>query len=54
MNMSTEVSTLLNNFPDVCTSRPKFNSRIETSPIAERKHSAMEQTCLAQSNPSPI
>ena len=38
----------------VGTTRPKFDSRLESSSIAERQGSAMALTCLAQSNPAPV
>ena len=38
----------------VGTSRPKFDSKLESSSITERKDSSMALTCLAQSNPSPM
>ena len=38
----------------VGTTRPKFDSRLESSTIAERQGAAMALTCLAQSNPAPV
>ena len=38
----------------VGTTRPKFDSRLESSSIAERQGAAMALTCLAQSNPAPV